>query len=200
MYIPINLVFEDAISEFTMIKLLNSFGNKFYIGKSYQGYGFGYIKTNIGGFNQAAISTPFFVLTDLDTYECPVALINDWISQPLKSNLIFRIAVREVEAWLLADIEGFSDFLGVSKANFPINPDMEIDPKRTLISLVKRSRKRHIKEDIVPINDNAQIGPNYNERLMQYVSDYWDLDRAMQKSSSMRRAHNCLNNFQYLMP
>ncbi|MEI8202783.1 MAG: hypothetical protein WCH34_07205 [Bacteroidota bacterium] len=200
MCIPVNLVFEDAISEYTMVKLLQSFGDKYYIGQSYQGNGFGYIKTNIRGFNQAAIATPFFILTDLDTYVCPSELIKDWLEYPLKPNLIFRIAVREVESWLLADIDGFSKFTGISKVNIPDNPDNENDPKKTLVNLIKRSRKRYIKEDILPINENAQIGPNYNERLMQYVSDYWDLNRAMLKSNSLYRAYQYLDNFKYTVP
>lgn len=197
MHIPINLVFEDDISEFTMMKILGSFGDKYYCGISYPGKGFGYIKTNINGFNQAAIATPFFVLTDLDNYKCPMELITDWLVNPPKPNFIFRIAVREVEAWLLADRIGYSNFTGVSLANFPLNPEQEADPKQTLINITRKSRKRYLKEDIVPINQNAQIGPNYNERLMEYVAENWDLGRAMENSESLRRACRCLEGFTY---
>ena len=200
MYIPINLVFEDAISEFIMLKLLNSFGNKFFVGTSFPGYGFGYIKSNINGFNQAAVATPFFVLTDLDKYECPVNLMQEWLPAPQKPNLLFRVAVREVEAWILADIEGFSSYIGVSKVNFPEEPEKEPDPKRTLIELVKRSRKRLIKEDIIPINNNAKIGPNYNDRLMDFVGAFWDIERAIGRSESLKRTYRRLNQFQYNIP
>lgn len=200
MNIPINLVFEDDISEFTMLKLLKSFGNKFNPCNSYPGHGFGYIKSNISGFNQAAIAIPFFVLTDLDNYECPIRLKNDWLKTPQNPNFIFRIAVREIEAWLLSDIDGLSAFMGLSKVNFPCEPELEKDPKQTLINLARRSRKRAVREDIVPINSNAKIGPNYNERLMQYVSEYWDIERAIDKSLSLRKAYNCLSNFEYTLP
>ncbi len=197
MSVPVNLVFEDAISEFAMMKLLESFGDKYYVGTSYPGYGFGYIKRNINGFNQAAIATPFFVLTDLDNYPCPTELINEWLARPRQPNLIFRIAVREVEAWLLADRIGFSTFTGVSLANLPLNPELEVDPKQTLINIVRRSRRRTIKEDIIPINQNATIGPNYNERLMEYILNDWNLERAMQTSESLRRAFVYLERFNY---
>ncbi|HRI28022.1 MAG TPA: DUF4276 family protein [Chitinophagales bacterium] len=200
MSIYINLVSEDAISEFTMMKLLDSFASKYYIHNTYPANGYGYIKSNINGFNQASIATPFFVLTDLDNYPCPPELILDWITAPLHPNFIFRIAVKEVEAWLLADIEGFSEFTGVSQANFPANPELENDPKQTLINLARRSRRRDVREDIVPINNNATIGPNYNERLMQFVSDFWNLERAIGRSTSLQRAFNKLDNFNFTQP
>jgi hypothetical protein len=200
MPIPINLVFEDEISEFTMIKMLDSFGDKYYCGISYPGNGYGYIKSNINGFNEAAVATPFFVLTDLDNYNCPPELINDWLIKTPEPNFIFRIAVREIEAWLLADREGYSKFTGVSLANFPRNPEAEPDPKQTLINITRRSRKRSIREDIVPINENAQIGPNYNEQLMNYVASIWDIERAMNNSESLRRAFRYLENFEYTIP
>ena len=192
----ITLVFEDELSEAVMNKLLRCFPGKYYINSSYSGHGFGYLKTNVRGFNQASIVNPHFMLTDLDTCECPVALINDWINFPLNHNFIFRIAVREVESWLLADIEGLSRFFNISVANFPRNPDKERDPKNTLIQLAKRSRKRSIKEDIVPINDNASIGPNYNGCLSEYVFKFWDIENALLRSPSLRKAFDRLREFE----
>jgi len=200
MAIIINLVYEDAISEFVMAKLLKSFNGKFEIGISYNGNGYGYIRTKINGFNEASISSTFFVLTDLDNNPCPISLIEDWLKKPRTPNFIFRVAVREVEAWLLADRLGFAEFTGVAIANIPTNPDLEIDPKQTLINISKRSKKRSIKNEIVPINSNAKIGPNYNERLMEYVSNYWDIGRAMEQSESLRRTWICLNEFRYKAP
>jgi len=192
----ITLVFEDELSEAVMNQLLKCFPGKYCINSSYSGHGFGYLKTNVRGFNQASIVNPHFMLTDLDTCECPVALINDWINFPLNHNFIFRIAVREVESWLLADIEGLSRFFNISVANFPRNPDNERDPKNTLIQLAKRSRKRSIKEDIVPINDNASIGPNYNGCLSEYVFQFWDIENALLRSPSLKKAFDRLREFE----
>jgi hypothetical protein len=200
MNIPINFVCEDALSEFVMIKLVNSFGDKFCIGTSYNGGGYGYIKKNIKGFNMAAITMPFFVLTDLDNVSCPLYLINTWLPRPKKQNLIFRVAIREIEAWILADIEGFSKFLGVSRVHFPSNPESVKNPKSLLIKLAKKSRKRNVREDIVPLNSNARIGPNYNDRLRGFVLDEWDVSRAKIRSSSLSRAFDCLQRFQYVLP
>lgn len=183
-----------------MLKILSIFGDKYYAGISYDGQGFGYIKNNINGFNEAAITSVFFILTDLDNYECPMVLKNEWLRQPQRPNLIFRVAVREVESWLLADREGFSTYTGVSITNIPVNPDLEIDPKRTLMNIIRKSRKRYIKEDVIPLNDKAKIGPDYNGRLTEYVKEYWDLDRARLSSESLDRTVKQLQGFNYIMP
>ena len=193
--IYINLVYEDDLSEAVMFKLINHFGEKYNVHNTYSGHGFGYLKSNIKGFNQASVVSPFFMLTDLDNYNCPPSLINDWINFPLHSNFIFRIAVREVEAWLLADIEGLSEFLKVSPVNFPAFPENEIDPKNTLIRLARRSRIRRIREDVVPINENAAIGPNYNGCLTEFVIRKWNIETALTRSNSLLNAFNKLENF-----
>ncbi len=194
----INLVFEDELSEHVLRKLLSCFDDKYEVGHSYNGNGFGYIKSKINGFNQACNAIPFLVLTDLDNSPCPLTIINSWLKHPIHPNMIFRIAIKEVEAWLLADTEGCHDFFGVSKVSIPNNPESENDPKKKLIDLAKRSRRRNIKDDIIPINDNAAIGPNYNGRLMEFVYKYWNVDRAMEKSDSLRRAYKKLCSFQHV--
>lgn len=192
--IPLNLVFEDEISEMVMVKLAEE-SKKYFVANSYSEGGFGYIKKNISGFNEAARGCPFFVLTDLDTVDCAPTLIEDWLGKSAHPNLIFRIAVREVEAWLLADIEGFSKFTGISETNFRDNPEEIADPKAELLQLMKRCRIRKIKEDILPKNEFAFIGPNYNGRLGEFVMKYWSIDRAMKRSDSLKRAMLHLSTF-----
>ncbi len=140
------------------------------------------------------------MLTDLDQYECPIDLKEDWINFPLNENFIFRIAVREVESWLIADIEGLSRFLNISKANFPLEPDKEKDPKDTLIRLAKRSRRRAVREDVVPVNDNAVIGPNYNGCLSGFVFENWSIENAIKRSESLKRAYKNLDEFKQYNP
>lgn len=183
----VTIVFEDDLSEAVINKILNHFPGKFTVIHSYSGNGFGYLKKNIKGFNQASAINPHFMLTDLDNYECPTALKKDWINFELNSHFIFRIAVREVESWLLADHEGLSNFLGVSPTAFPRNPEELTDPKNKLIQLAKRSRKRSIREDIVPLNNNACIGPNYNGCLSTFVSNNWSITNAIEHSNSLKK-------------
>lgn len=191
----INLVYEDDLSEAVMSKLLNYSSEDFVIHNTYSGHGFGYLKSNIRGFNQASNFISHFMLTDLDNFECPLELINEWIDFSMHPNFIFRIAVKEVEAWLLADIEGLSQFFRVSKVNFPKKPENEIDPKHILIELARRSRLRTIREDIVPINEYAKIGPNYNARMTEFVNEYWNIESAIYRSRSLEKAFSKLRTF-----
>ena len=192
----VTLVYEDDLSEAVMIRILEQFPQKFEIYQTYQGHGFGYLKSNIRGFNQASIVNPHFMLTDLDQYDCPLELRNDWIHFDLNPNFIFSIAVREVESWILADREGLSRYFNVSLVNFPRNPEIEADPKNTLINIARRSKKREIREDIVPLNRNAIIGPNYNGCLSVFFYKYWDIGNAIKQSESLKRAYNKLKRFE----
>ena len=45
-----------------------------------------------------------------------------------------RIAVRELESWLLADRVGFADFFDAPIALLPEEPDKETDPTQTLVA------------------------------------------------------------------
>lgn len=195
--IPLNLVFEDQVSEFVMKKMADE-AKKFFISNSYCEGGFGYIKRNIRGFNAAAKGCPFFVLTDLDTADCAPQLLQNWLHIPKHHNLIFRVAVKEVEAWLLADIDGFAQYAGISKTNFPGVPEALSDPKTELFRLIERSRKREMKKDILPKDEFAKQGPNYNDRLSKFVIDYWSIKRAMQRSDSLKRAMEQLLSFQVI--
>lgn len=109
--IPIQLAVEDDLSEAVLRKILSTSGRPYAVGTCYLGRGFGYLRKTIHGFNNAAKGTPYLVLTDLDQAECPPNLIGAWLQVPIHANLVFRVAVREVEAWLLADRAGLARFL-----------------------------------------------------------------------------------------
>ena len=195
--IPLNLAFEDQITEFIMIKL-SEYSKKFYVSHSFSEGGFGYLKKNIKGWNQAAKGCAFFVLTDLDNFPCAPTLIQEWLPLKKHSNLIFRVAVKEIEAWILADIEGFSKFTGVPKANFKEDVEGIADPKVELLRIIRRSRKRYLKEDILPIDQFAKIGPNYNDRLCEFIIKDWDIERAIERSDSLKRTLKSLLQFSFI--
>ncbi|MBF0557106.1 MAG: DUF4276 family protein [Nitrospirae bacterium] len=157
--IYIDIVYEDELSG-TVIRKLLKHHNKFSIGNSYPKCGVTKIKKKIKGYNNASIYTPYFVLTDLDTKKCASELIKEWIDFPKHPNLIFRVAVREVEAWVLADRKGFSSFASVNITKIPPKPDEIADPKLKLLEIIRKSKKRALKEDILPRYDGDRIGPN----------------------------------------
>ena len=197
LHIPINIVFEDDLSEAVIRKILQGQG-RYEVGRCFLGRGFGNIKKKIDGFNNAAKGMPYLVLTDLDKEECVPRLIQNWMKNaPLHQNLLFRVAVREVESWVLADRDRFAKFLGVEEVLIPVDVDEIGDPKDRLVNLVRKSSKRKLHDDIVPKKGStAKQGPNYNGPLISFVKNFWNPDEAMQNSPSLRRAIKAVEHFQ----
>ena len=195
--IPINLVFEDVLSEAVLKKMLKQSQRPFSVGHCLNQRGNDKIKKNISGFNNAAKGMPYLVLTDLDNADCPLVILSEWLTQPKHPNLLFRIAVKEVEAWLLAHREAFAQFLGISVDLIPGDADRIPDPKQLLINLAKKSRKRDLREAIVSEpNSTAKIGKDYNGQLIHFVNESWQVASAQTNSPSLKRAMNALINFQ----
>jgi hypothetical protein len=195
--IPINLVFEDVLSEAVLKQMLKQSQRPFSVGHCLNQRGYGKIKKIISGLNHAAKGMPYLVLTDLDNAECPLVIISEWLTQPKHPNLLFRIAVKEVEAWLLAHRSAFAEFLGISVDNIPRDADRIPDPRQCLINLTRRSKKRDLREAIVPPpNSTAKIGKDYNRPLIEFVNESWQVASAQTNSPSLERAMNALINFQ----
>jgi hypothetical protein len=194
--VPIHLAVEDSLSETVLRVMLMQCGRNFAVGSCYCRGGYGYLKTKIGGFNQAAKGTAFLVLTDLNAYPCPPALIADWLRVPKHPNLLLRVAVREVESWVLADRQAFARFLGVPARFIPNHTDAAPDPKALLIDLARRSRNRERREAIVPRpGSTAKQGRDYNGELIRFVETQWSLGNAVKISSSLKRAVDALSAF-----
>jgi Domain of unknown function (DUF4276) len=195
--IPITLAVEDVLSETVLRNMIEQSQRPFAIGSCLSGRGYGYLKKILPGLNHAAKGMAYLVLTDLDRIECPLSLISEWFTQPKHPNLIFRVAVKEVEAWLLADREAFAKFLGISVSLIPDRVDELDDPKQSLINLARKSKKRILREAIAPDqNSTAKIGKDYNGQLIQFVQNHWQVEVAQINSPSLQRAMNALNNFQ----
>lgn len=195
--IPINIAVEDLLSEAVAKRLLVDSGRSFSIGAVYNHGGNGYLRKNVPGWNNAAKGIPFFLLTDLDAVVCPSALTSSWLPDTIQHNLIFRVAVREVESWILADRISFSSFLGVSKTRLPQQPDELPDPKATLIRLASKSPRSLIKSRIVPRpKSTAKQGRDYNGCLCEFVTTVWKPDEAELNSPSLYRCRQRLTEFQ----
>ena len=195
--IPINIAVEDFLSEIVLKTMFEQSSRRFVVGTCLGRKGFGYLKKNVRGFNQSAKGTPFFVLTDLDQEECAPILIQKWLSNSKNHNLLFRIAVREVESWLLAHRKAFAGFLGIRENLIPSNPDELEDPKRVLIKLTAKSRKRRLREAIIPAaGSTANFGPDYNGTLISFVQKRWKVNEATKRSPSLNRAFDAIKTFQ----
>lgn len=194
--IPINLAVEDALSEAVLRKVLGHSTRGYAVGSAYGQRGISYLRKMIRPFNNAAKGTPFLVLVDLDQVECAPALVAEWLTDSQHPNLLFRVAVREVESWVLADTAGFATFLGISKRLVPSDTDGLVDPKQFLIRLAKSSPRRDLKRDIVPPPASTRtIGPNYNGRLVRFVNSSWDCSAARSHSPSLDRLVRSLETF-----
>jgi len=193
--IPINIAVEDELSEVVVRKLLSTSGLNYAIGVAFNRGGAIFLKKKIPGFNNASKGCPWLLLTDLDQTSCAPTLIREWLPQKPNPNLIFRVAVREVESWILADREGFSRYLGVSPKKIPLKPDSVTDPKALVIELAKKCRKRELRDDIVPPNTDRKIGPNYNGRLIHFVHQEWQPNSAKNNSDSLNSTIIAIKQF-----
>lgn len=194
--VPIHLAVEDILSETLLRVLLDQSGRDYAVGKCFQRGGFGYLKKTARGFNRAAKGTPIIMLTDLDRAACPPALIADWLPMPRHPNFLFRVAVHEVESWILADREAFARFLGIRQEKVPLNPDEIIDPKVELIRLSQQTRNRELRRAIIPPPRSVRTqGPDYNGRLSGFVLDHWSAERASSNSPSLYRTLEVVRRF-----
>lgn len=199
---PVSLAVEGVLDEAVLRHLLSQSGRQFTVGACYGKRGKDYLRQNVTRFNYAAAHKPFIILTDLDEEDCPPGLLSRWLPQGHHANLVLRIAVREVESWLLADRDHLAEFMGIAGADIPQWPDGQHDPKALLIDLARRSRRRDIREDLVPVpGSTSKVGRNYVGRLIQFVRSAWRVDNAArQRSASLDRAIKALQAFMPAFP
>ncbi len=195
MPIPINLATEDRLSEAVLRRMLDHVDRGFFVGTAYGRSGFGYLKKTIHGWNNAAKGTPFLVLTDLDELPCVGELIGSWLGSSQHPNLILRVAVKEVESWLLADPQNLSAYLSIRSAWIPHDPDNLPDPKLALVQLAARSRSSAVRDRLVPkAGSTAQQGRDHNS-LSDFVKNGWNLNTARMHSPSLNRSLARLETF-----
>ncbi len=192
-----SVVVEGLLDEEVLRRILAEIRRDIEIQTVYGRAGRDHIRLNIRRyFDASRYSVPCIVVVDLDKDECAAALIESWLGGNHHDQFALRIAVHEVESWIMASRERFSSFARVSAARVPDDPDLIPDAKRTLINIVSRSRSRNLREDICPRQGStAQVGPDYNGRLAEFVRGNWDLEEACSHSDSLRRAVAALRRF-----
>ncbi len=147
----------------------------------------------ITGYNRAAHHAPWIVLVDLDKdADCAPPILDKWVPAPAP-NLCFRIAVREVEAWLMADAQTLARYLSLGSGKIPAEPERLERPKDAMVDLARRSRRMDIRKDMVPRERSGRrVGPAYTSRLIEYTQKHWQPEVASRHTESLRRAINCL--------
>jgi hypothetical protein len=152
-----------------------------------------YLRKKINGYNRAARHAPWVVLVDLNSdAECAPRLCDDWLPTPAP-RLCFRVAIPQVEAWLMADADTLAAFLGISKRMISANPEALRDAKAEMVNLAQRSRRSAIRQDMVPRTGSGRsVGPAYTSRMVEYAEGYWRPEVAARRADSLRRAIDCL--------
>lgn len=192
--IPICLAVEDDLSEWVLRRLLALRSVEYHVYAVYKQNGFGYLKKKTPAFNNMAKACPVLLLTDLDQRPCAPALLNEWLSQPKHADFLLRVAIREVEAWLLGS-DLFGQFLGIRRSHSFTDPETLPDPKLELLKLALASPRRNLREGIVRRDQHGNLrqGPAYNSTLAGFVNGDWRPAEVATKCRSLERVMQALS-------
>jgi len=181
------LATEDELSEAIGIKLLAEINLEPQSIQYLRKNGSGYLRSKLNNWKELSQIRPVLLITDLDQISCPMKLITTWLGgSAVPQDLLLRVAVREIESWVLADHEAVRQLIG-KKGKLPPSPDELSDPKSHLLQLAQLA-PREIREDLV--KENGAItsqGIGYNARLRHWVSSSWSAERASTRSPSLAR-------------
>lgn len=130
-------------------------------------------------------------------FPCAGEARKEWLKSSPPS-LCFRIAVQEIEAWLLADKQAIISFFDVTESSYDqvigSDPDSLHDPKMSLCLLAAQSRSRSIKHD-VRLRPDGKEGSTYTSTIIKFVKRSWNPKRAANNSVSLRRCLQRLKEF-----
>lgn len=194
--LDIALVVEDELSLSVMLKVIAFTERDYTVLRPMVERGVDNIRKSLAKYRNASHTLAHIVVVDLDDAPCAPVLLSQWGLTALPYGMLFRVAVREVEAWILADSSGFANFVGIVRSKVPQTPEDLPDPKQTLINLVRASRNRRLVQEIVPKQGTSMSkGPLYNERLSEFVRNEWNIAAAMQSAPSLQRTIDRLKHF-----
>lgn len=145
---------------------------------------------------QSSVHIPWLIIRDLDNDERCAPSLRRRFPAGENNLLCFRIAVRQIESWLLADREALAMYLKVPLSKVPVAPEALPNPKRSLVDLSRSSTSLAIRSGMVPDEGvGASEGPEFTARMREFVSDHWRPAHAAawDLSSSLARAIACLN-------
>ena len=185
---------EGVIDEVLLRKLCTAVGIS--LGSVYGRKGKGHVLEHLRGYNHSARFRHWIVLLDLDNdASCAPEVLRNWLPNP-SPLMSLRVAVREIESWILADQERLAKYLSVPTVLLPANPEAVTDPKQTIVNLGRRSRRKAIREDIVPLEGSGQpVGPAYTSRMVEFIQDRdngWRADVAAKSCNSLQRCMQSL--------
>lgn len=188
----IHLLAEGRTEVVVAAKLLPFCGHDF--GDIYGEKGYQYIRDKAAVFHHLATEhSGVLILTDFRDagIECIPTAVHEYILRKVPhppKTFLCRFAVSEIESWLMADRKGIADYMGISVSRVPLQPENERYPKKILVDLARFSRKRRIREGMaLPHGHRASVGPEYMSCISEFITDFWDIETAMDGAPSLMR-------------
>lgn len=149
--------------------------------------GQGRLKKNVESYqNMGRCGMPVLMLTDLDAFECAPAFKRTWLRHDTSMDFLFRICVREVEAWLLGHSSAMAELLHIPLSQIHSNPEQLADPKSELVRLAQSSPAK-IRKAMTPVGTSS-IGPGYNDLLETFIRESWMPEVAAESCPSLEKA------------
>jgi hypothetical protein len=168
----VTVAVEGDIDAAVARRILTELG--FPLGPIHGRQGKGQLDKGLRGYNNAARYAHWLVIRDLDQdAECAPGLVKR-LMPASSAYMCLRVAVRQIEAWLLADRSGIAAWLQVPLEIVPEDPETLRDAKAAVVQLAQRSRNRRLREDVVPApNTSAKVGPGYTARIIEFATNVW---------------------------
>lgn len=179
----------EGIADIAVLSRL-AIDHKLAVAHQYMTGGKSKLDGRLTGFNNAARFGVWLVLRDQNSEaDCPGDIARRLLPKPAKL-MCFRLVVRAIESWFLADENFCSGVLGLPARFLAIPPESLPAPKTHFLSALANSGKRSIREQMVRSNRRGllEAGPLYNDNLSRFAQDKWSPSRAAKKSASLQRA------------
>lgn len=130
---------------------------------------------------------PVLCIADTDR-RCAVELLEKHRPPNLSARFLFRLAVPEIESWILADNKGFAEHFRVPESRLPRKPDELQDAKLTILRLIQKSKSKLYRDEMISAYDRNKLGTGYNLHLSSFVREKWAVEEAGKRSDSLARS------------
>lgn len=192
---------EDPVTVAVIRRLLAYVSDRFVVVQNIPARG-GEVKRKVPQCNALAKDYPVVMLLDLDDGCAPDLKQKLLNGMEQNSHYLMNISVDEAEAWLMADRAGFSSHFGIPLAAMP-QPmmqkqggrverlEMYFPMKSSLMlthDLALRSTKGEIRAKIgVADPKGPKKGKEYNDAVVPFVEEQWNIEAARKNSDSLNR-------------
>lgn len=196
---PISVVAEDLLTQAVLHKCIAEYLPEHSIVRSEVKGGRGNVQRQLRAYAALAARIPVLIGVDLDGDGCAPGLLASWaMSYSPDPRLLIRVAVREVESWVLADRKQIARLIRAQSDDITRDPDALDDPKLFFLTLARATPDMELKSDLVPRNFgiHPRIGPAYNPRMCKFVQEKWRPHVAERRSKSLARTLDAIRALQ----